>query len=301
MLYYTCAGSGSVRSQNLHEIPDRSGRYGNNIMLVDTTNLVPKSMQKYGDWRGTRFYTDDGVLVYKTCLDCRTILSLDLFSKHKSAKDGLRNQCRDCLKKLNSDAYRRRTANNPNYSKEASARGRNKNSSRTHQEMLDDRLRVRPLGSKICLTCRSYLNLDMFHKCMANEDGLQDRCIDCRRKRKWEKKRGVYEENWKSLEIPNVCYLYSCDDPNTEVDHVVPSALNGPDELDNLLPLCKKHNASKQHRTLLKWLSQYYPNDLLPTLSKVLSYGVSPWTYLDSPEEIEQILTELEQYQSSVL
>lgn len=85
---------------------------------------------------------------------------------------------------------------------------------------------------------------------------------------------------------------------------MVPRALEGKDTMDNKLPSCFKCNRGhngKHNKPLLKWLQEHRPGEAHSVLTRVLSYGVSPWTYLDTPEEISTILTELEQYQSYVL
>lgn len=40
----------------------------------------------------------------------------------------------------------------------------------------------------------------------------------------------------------------------TEVDHMIPIAMGGPDALPNLLPVCRRCNASKGHKTVAAWL-----------------------------------------------
>lgn len=258
-------------------------------------------MRKSGDRVGFRYYSAEEHLVCKTCLMCFEVYTVDKFGKHSYAKDGLSSKCRECLKTYNSEKYLKKILVNPEYKKIENSKISQKLMTRTDSEVISDRVRLRTGSRKSCRKCRRSLSFDEFDLCRGNYDGLQHTCRVCRRNDRWDKTRGVHEEYWTAKDISLSCYVSGCEEYGNTSDHVIPIELEGPDILSNLLPQCNSHNSGKNSRSLLKWLQTYHPESLYGTLTTVLSYGVSPWTYLDTPEEISTILTELEQYRASVL
>lgn len=53
-----------------------------------------------------------------------------------------------------------------------------------------------------------------------------------------------------------VCMWPGCTTDDPSLDHIVPFALGGLHELDNLQVLCKRHNMSKQHREAVDYRPQ---------------------------------------------
>jgi 5-methylcytosine-specific restriction endonuclease McrA len=51
------------------------------------------------------------------------------------------------------------------------------------------------------------------------------------------------------------CLFPGCESLEVEMDHVVPLSLGGTHTLDNLQPLCRKHNASKSNRSCADYRS----------------------------------------------
>ncbi|KPM52886.1 hypothetical protein ACG83_25985 [Frankia sp. R43] len=47
------------------------------------------------------------------------------------------------------------------------------------------------------------------------------------------------------------CFVEGCTAAATTVDHILPLSLGGTNELDNLRPACRRHNASRANR--LDW------------------------------------------------
>jgi 5-methylcytosine-specific restriction endonuclease McrA len=67
---------------------------------------------------------------------------------------------------------------------------------------------------------------------------------------------GFTSAQWLSLvERFGGCCAY-CGKPGTTIDHVVPIAAGGRDEISNVLPACKSCNASKGNKVLAIWLAQ---------------------------------------------
>lgn len=246
-------------------------------------------------WRGRYCFTPQGALVSKTCSLCRDLLSIDEFNKNSSKKYGLASACRVCSGKYNRIWAGRSTGQGKTIGADRYALRRESNRKRTEEEVDRDRKRLRPSGLKKCTGCQTTKSLDMYYTSRNYEDGLQYKCKDCTIEARDKK----YREYWISNNIPLACYV--CHGEYEHSDHVVPSSLGGPDSPENRLPMCGYHNISKNGAPLLTWLRGRHPEILHDTLDRVLSYGVSPWTHLDSVEEVRQVLTELRQYKSSVL
>ena len=67
---------------------------------------------------------------------------------------------------------------------------------------------------------------------------------------------GIFRESRKVVMrlIRSPCII--CGEPlsyNSEGDHVIPVSKGGRDNISNFIPLCKRHNASKGNRDLMKW------------------------------------------------
>lgn len=56
-------------------------------------------------------------------------------------------------------------------------------------------------------------------------------------------------------EMDDVCFLGGERIPEGQrtVEHVIPRSLGGTDDLDNLRPACKSHNAARGNRPLEEW------------------------------------------------
>lgn len=259
-----------------------------------TTKVEWMARRKDG-WKGRYCFNTQGILVSKTCSFCRNLLSVDEFNKSSSKKYGVASSCRACMRRYNSQWASNSADNGKSIGVSRYELRRESNKGRTPEEVAAECNRLRPNGVKKCTSCQTEKTLDMYYASKNYEDGLQYKCKECiisSRSRR-------YEKYWKSRKIPLTCYV--CQEPYAHSDHVVPLSLQGPDSIENRLPMCGFHNISKNGTPLLKWLSAHHPDKIYEVLTRVLSYGVSPWTYLDTPEEISTILTELEQYQTSVL
>lgn len=84
---------------------------------------------------------------------------------------------------------------------------------------------------------------------------------------------------WEDTSIPIKCYI--CSGPYEEIEHVWSTGLGGPDTLTNTLPSCVQCNRGthgKRDRPLCEWLRNERPEYLEIVISKVLSYGVDPFT-----------------------
>lgn len=89
----------------------------------------------------------------------------------------------------------------------------------------------------------------------------------------------IHIDFWVNSGIPIKCYI--CSGPFEEIEHVRSIALGGPNTLDNTLPACVQCNRGllgKRDRPLCEWLRRERPDYLELVITKVLSYGVDPFT-----------------------
>ena len=88
----------------------------------------------------------------KKCTKCQKVKAIDQFGKHRGRKDGLNNQCRECV--LLDSRRRKPLKRNPD---------------------------ILPEGKKRCSTCKSIKNLEEFGTSKNRTDGLNTRCKICAR------------------------------------------------------------------------------------------------------------------------
>lgn len=291
VLCYTSQVEGGVLlSPPLSTNTELTGQVGPSRM-VDVSQLREVKMKKSPTtgWVGSWYYNaDTGKPEYKTCSMCRKIKPCSGYNKSSKNKHGLYSQCKECLRASSSLLYSKYKESDPMYNKKRNNTQIERYLSRTQEEIQLSAEELRPDGAKICLVCLKSMNLDLFHRSNRSPDGRQYECIKCSTRRRGERRVGAYREYWLSLDIPLNCYIAGCEVEYSHADHVIPLKLFGPDILENILPLCEHHNTSKQGRSLLTWLTETHPDVLEDTLQAVLSYGVSPWSYQESAEDIEK-------------
>ena len=133
---------------------------------------------------------------------------------------------------------------------------------------------------KHCTHCGLILARSNFSPNGRGPNKVRSMCRHCRNL----EKRGLdrnqrHIDFWKDAGIPLKCYI--CSGPFEEVEHVRSIALGGPDILINTLPACVQCNRGiygKQDRPLCEWLRKERSEYLELVISKVLSYGVDPFT-----------------------
>lgn len=229
--------------------------------------------RRYRGWQGARYYYEDGLLAGKICPACKKAKIVGRFSKNAGHSDGLSNYCKECNGSLNREYLTIRSEDDPDYYKRRSKEAYTKYFLRTDEEIMRSRFNLHPSGTKICRVCREELTFEQYDVGRGRSDGLAPDCKTCK---KTQRKR-ICKEYWNTRGIPLKCYLSSCDESFEEIDHVVPTSLDGPDELYNLLPMCATHNR-KKHGTLLPlWLLDNHPEDYVSTITAVIHFGVDPW------------------------
>lgn len=226
--------------------------------------------RRYRGWQGARFYHTDGTLAGKICPSCRKALVSVCFSTNTGHTDGLSTYCNLCNGSLNKEYHRLRNEDDPMRSKTQSKRAYDKYFSRSDEEIKYARKNLHPSGTKICRVCRESLYFSKYDVGRGRPDGLASDCKSCKKTRR----KKICVDYWTAKGIPLECYLSGCSRPFEEIDHVVPTSLDGPDELSNLLPMCGTHNRRKHGKLLILWLSESHPEVLQETLDLVASYGI---------------------------
>lgn len=124
--------------------------------------------------------------------------------------------------------------------------------SRSRDEVLADRDRLRPAGVKHCRYTHAHpgsIPLASFGENRDQPDGLQQVCSACRGET-YRRRALAY---WKAQGIPLDCVY--CGGPFEHVDHVLPVSRGGTDDVENLVPSCTSCNTSKGDRLLDEWLT----------------------------------------------
>lgn len=143
------------------------------------------------------------------------------------------------------------------------------------------------LVCKHCTQCATILDKSKFSPVVKYPNKVHSVCRNCKNMKKRARvngEGGLYKKRlhiafWRDLGIPLKCYV--CSGPFEEVEHVVCRNLRGPDDMTNTLPACAQCNRGaygKGDRPLCEWLRVERPEYLELVITKVLSYGVDPFT-----------------------
>lgn len=226
----------------------------------------------------------------KICKKCGETLPIESFYVRKSAMDGRTTYCADCNKKSARD-YRSKSVEQANLrSKEWRLKNKSRvqeynkaynlqhtedrklkyqskrvsRVSRSDDEILRDRDRLRPEGIKKCYRCKEHRTLDYFRTNKTTPDGLAGDCNLCRQSRLF------LVAKFSERGVPLICVY--CSGPYQHVDHVMPRALGGEDVPHNLVPSCLPCNLSKGYIHPEIWISSIFPNT--DSKTKALEWGV---------------------------
>lgn len=190
-------------------------------------------------------------IVLKTCTQCKQAKPLEDFPPHKKSKDGKQTKCHVCRAANQRDYVKR----NPDKKRESDKRFRETHSdylretkraySANNRERLNQQSAERAKNNKERRNAivRSYRNrnLEAFQVKKARE-----------RARKANANGDCTTEEWKAIlnryAPDGICPACGKVRPLT-LDHVVPMALGGTNNPDNLQPLCNQCNATKGQKT----------------------------------------------------
>ena len=180
----------------------------------------------------------------KICIDCKKELpaTSEYFGKHKTCKDGLRNQCKECKKKY-SDKY------NKQYYKDNAEVAKEK--AKTYRE--NNKEKVKEGKKRYRLT---HLEQERENKrlyCKQNKDKINN----LNQKRKARKKKLIStltSKQWNEIKIKfnNRC-AYCGEEKPLAQDHFIPLSKGGEYTVNNIIPACKNCNSSKHDFDFFKW------------------------------------------------
>lgn len=184
----------------------------------------------------------------KICIDCKKELpaTSEYFGKHKTCKDGLRNQCKECKKKY-SDKY------NKQYYKDNAEVAKEK--AKTYRE--NNKEKVKEGKKRYRLT---HLEQERENKrlyCKNNKDKINI-FKQKRKARKRELESNLTTEQWLNikLEFNNKC-AYCGEEKPLAQDHFIPLSKGGEYTINNIIPSCQSCNSSKHDKDFFKWYRNY--------------------------------------------
>lgn len=212
----------------------------------------------------------------RPCTLCERVLPFSEFFRDRTAPSGIHPKCKSCNMIL-LNKYRKST-NECGLTNEQiiTRKYHRKLLSRSDAEIALDAAVSVPSGEKPCDKCKALKPLNEFHISRRKLDGHSRDCKVCTNTRSRAKRlqnRNVFEAYWAYKNIPSVCYI--CGGPWDHVDHVIPEALGGPDDLYNRLPMCEFHNISKWKHPLRDWLMKNHPDKYDEVIHRVtVEYGM---------------------------
>jgi 5-methylcytosine-specific restriction endonuclease McrA len=174
----------------------------------------------------------------KECTRCHIELPLSSFGKHKSGKYGVKSRCKKCLsndeknaRQNDPDKYRERNKkwNEDNPDKVYSIR---KNWTDANKEYVAEYKRNWADEHYSDIIAKQYY---LRRKDRILNNGLYY----------------VRPNEIKKLRSSSCFYCGSFE--NIEIDHIIPIALGGTHSIGNLTSACRKCNASKGSKTIMKW------------------------------------------------
>lgn len=252
--------------------------------VVDTTKLTARPMgkNKRRTFEAYRYYDSSGSLVCKTCTKCGLDKPAEGFGSNSRTVDNLFNYCRSCASGIASawvtNNKERREEYNVRMSRQVGARYRDKLRMRTTEEVLQRQSAEHPDGTKICAGCEVIKPIDAFYTSRTRVDGLKRYCKSCGFIGMLRLGDEEVLEYWKNKNIPIECYI--CLGPYEDIEHVVPKALGGTNDMVNLLPACVECNRGhlgKNSLPLAVWVGRRDDLNEEDIFSRVLSYGVDPY------------------------
>lgn len=152
-----------------------------------------------------------------TCCECRGLIAVRDLVRSASGREGRQLRCTSCA-----HSYMRRW--------------HTKNATRSDEQIIADRERLRPTGRKRCGGCRESLPFDDYSQSRRTADGLHNRCRSCSTARATRRLRRRIDH----LHPDPACYI--CGGPFEEVDHIIPASRGGDDSPANLAPACRSCN-----------------------------------------------------------
>lgn len=175
----------------------------------------------------------------KKCTKCGEVLPLDLFTKDKQKKDGLRSSCKVCMKKIWKDNYHKIAESHRSRNKRYAQLNKEKVSAYHKEYYLENKDSISDYGKRY-------------------REENRDQVIAS--KKAWKanirsEKAGVYGElsrlDIEYLRLNNKdCYYCGSDvRENYEIDHKTPISRGGDNTVNNIVICCHDCNQSKGSKT----------------------------------------------------
>ncbi len=171
----------------------------------------------------------------KRCSKCKQWKSFDEFYKRKATNDGYQHQCKTCANEYAGQ-----------YSKQHPES--NRESVRKYGKLHPDRIKEK---------MQRYQGLDWFknkwkkwHDEHENPEQRRERRRindENRRAKKMLNGGTITAKEWKEAveKYGNKCLYPGCESTDVTMDHIVPISKGGRHEINNVQPLCQKHNSKK--------------------------------------------------------
>ena len=189
----------------------------------------------------------------KICTKCEIWKPLDRYSPQKQCRDGRKSWCKDC----NAALVRANYANNPNKSKEYTRKWRAEHADYEREKMREynaqhyqenkDRIieRVRVYADS---NIEKIKERDKAYRATPAAQALHKAAHQRRRALKLGNGGNHTAAQWLAMLdwFGNVCL--KCGKVETTLDHVIPFAKGGKNDITNLQPLCLSCNTSKRDR-----------------------------------------------------
>ena len=241
--------------------------------------------------------------VIKVCSKCKRILVANEinFNKRKDSKDGLRNECKICKKKM-SKKYRE---NNKDILKKSNKKWRENNVEKikkykkeyreNNKEKIKKKRKIYYKKNKEIAKekRKEYYEInkeDILSKCKKYRENNPHILFNSNNKRKQLEENqgnGINKEQWlEMMDFFDWCCAYSGEyiggyneNNHRTIDHIVPLSLNGEHEIWNCVPMLKKYNSSKNNSNMIDWyMSQdFFDINKLLKIFEWIEYAWNKW------------------------
>jgi len=211
-------------------------------------------------------------MLTKICIECGTEkpATNEYFGAHKTCKDGLRNQCKECKNKYSKKYNPKYYENNKEKTKEQAKEYRNNNKEKVKESK--NKYRLTHLEEER-MSKRIYL--------INNRDKV-NLCHQKRKAKKRKLPRNLTVEQWEKIksDFNNSCAYCGSKLPLAQ-EHFIPLSKGGEYTVNNIIPSCQSCNSSKRDKSFFEWYKNYefYSKEREEFILKYLGYK----------EEIQQL------------
>lgn len=248
---------------------EKHGKYGLRGECKECNNAYKRKLRA-GDIEPHKKECPDG---YKKCTKCGRVLvaNTDNFHKKKTGKYGLTGRCKECANAYSREYYEENSEDILKQEKEYRLNNKEKIAE-------CDKKRYEKNKETILKRCRKY------HKTPQGQVAIFNR-HNKRRQREEQQGKGITEQQW--LEMMRF-FDWKCaysgksisSADNRSIDHIVPLAKGGFNEIWNCVPMYRPFNSSKHTKDLEEWYTQqdFYSEDRLNKINAWREYAYNKWS-----------------------